>query len=335
MQDVKISVIVPIYCTEAYLLYCIESIRQQSHSNLEIILVDDGSTDRCGLICDESASNDGRIRVIHQENKGVAAARNAGLEIATGEWVSFVDSDDYIEPDLYSYLLEIALRRNADIVQGGTIWEENGQIQKLYTIPEEICIDGLPAFEEKDWKRFSNWNHGKLYRRAAIGDVRYDSKISMGEDVDFNLHVLRSVKRVVLGPEAKYHYVQRADGLCHAVPTRERLLDFWKVLEHSQDEFSAFPAAHGYLKAEQFVNYMDICSKIITFRLEDEADIADIIRQDIRRQTGYILREWHFSLRQKAKLLLAGWLWPAYRILLLISKKISLASKHKNIEKTS
>ena len=115
MKEPKISVIVPVYKVEPYLRKCLDSIVNQTYRNLEIILVDDGSPDNCGAICDEYAAGDGRIRVIHQENGGVSSARNAGLSAVTGEWVGWVDSDDWIEPDMYEYLLKNALEQNADI----------------------------------------------------------------------------------------------------------------------------------------------------------------------------------------------------------------------------
>ena len=120
--DVKkhgmISVIVPIYGVDKYLEECIESIISQTYTKLEVILVDDGSPDRCGEICDRYAEMDNRITVIHQKNGGAAAARNAGLRIATGEFVAFVDGDDYLEPDAYEYLAAALVEHEADIAFG-------------------------------------------------------------------------------------------------------------------------------------------------------------------------------------------------------------------------
>ena len=111
----KISVIVPVYKVEKYLDKCVESIVNQTYKNLEIILVDDGSPDNCPAMCDEWAEKDERIRVIHKENGGLADARNAGMDIATGDYIGFVDSDDWIEPNMYEVLLKNALKYDADI----------------------------------------------------------------------------------------------------------------------------------------------------------------------------------------------------------------------------
>ena len=110
MQTPKISVIVPVYKVEPYLRKCLDSIVGQTYQNLEIILVDDGSPDKCGEICDEYARRDERIQVIHQENGGVSAARNAGLKKVTGEWIGWIDPDDWAEPDMFEYLLKMPWR---------------------------------------------------------------------------------------------------------------------------------------------------------------------------------------------------------------------------------
>ena len=126
-----ISVIVPVYKVEPYLKQCVDSIINQTYKNLEIILVDDGSTDNCGKICDEYASKDNRIKVLHIENGGPAVARNAGLDIATGKYIGYVDSDDYIEPDMYETLYNAMIKTNAGLVvcnwyrQDGTNWVTN------------------------------------------------------------------------------------------------------------------------------------------------------------------------------------------------------------------
>lgn len=116
METKKISIIVPIYKVEQFIDKCIDSIVNQSYNNLEIILIDDGSPDRCPEICDEWAKKDSRIKVIHKENGGAASARNAGLEIATGDYIGFVDSDDWIDKDMYEFLIK-QLPEDADFIR--------------------------------------------------------------------------------------------------------------------------------------------------------------------------------------------------------------------------
>ena len=117
-RETMLSVIVPVYNVEAYLPRCVDSILAQSYSNLEVILVDDGAKDASGAICDAYAAKDPRVKVIHKENGGLSSARNAGLDIALGEYIAFVDSDDWIEPDAYQHLLEVMERYDVRLVCG-------------------------------------------------------------------------------------------------------------------------------------------------------------------------------------------------------------------------
>ena len=118
-QDRKISVIVPVYNVEAYLPRCVESIMAQTYQNLEIFLVDDGTKDNCGAICDAYARQDNRVRVIHKENGGLSSARNAGIDASTGEYLSFVDSDDWIEPDMYEKMMGLMEKYGVRLVCAG------------------------------------------------------------------------------------------------------------------------------------------------------------------------------------------------------------------------
>ena len=131
MTNPLITIVVPIYKVEKYLGRCIDSLIAQTYPNIEIILADDGSPDRCGAICDEYAQKDSRIKVIHQENKGVAAARNAALDIAQGEYIMFVDSDDYVEPTFCEIPLKTAQQQNADMVIFGYRRFINGKFANI------------------------------------------------------------------------------------------------------------------------------------------------------------------------------------------------------------
>ena len=124
-----ISVIIPIYKVEEYLDHCIKSIVEQTYRKLEIILVDDGSPDKCPLKCDEWAERDGRIRVIHKKNGGLSDARNVGMSIATGSYISFIDSDDWISPDFYEKLYRSITESNAQIAASGIVWAYNDHLQ--------------------------------------------------------------------------------------------------------------------------------------------------------------------------------------------------------------
>ena len=167
-----ISVIVPVYNVEPYIAKCIESIQNQTHMNLEIILVDDGSKDESGDICDQYAAYDERIVVIHQENGGLSAARNAGIEVAKGDYIAFVDSDDYIGTTVYEDMLNLMKEHDLDIIEFTAFRDKSGTVI-------EGCNDGqIEIYEKDDALRLamhdgftSVWN--KLYKRDIVINIRF------------------------------------------------------------------------------------------------------------------------------------------------------------------
>lgn len=173
MHDL-ISVIIPVYNVEEYLCRCVDSVLDQTYRNTEILLVDDGSPDNCPAICDEYARQDARVRVLHQENKGLSGARNAGIDVAKGQWLAFVDSDDYLAPDFLERLLEACERTGSDLsvcrweyVRGEKIPEHGTGETRVYTGREMLANLYLP-----DGAYFVvAWN--KLYRRELFEEIRY------------------------------------------------------------------------------------------------------------------------------------------------------------------
>ena len=155
----KISVIIPVYKVEPYLRQCLDSVVGQTYNNLEIIIIDDGSPDNCGVICDEYAAKDDRIIVIHKENGGLSAARNDGLELATGEWVAFVDSDDWCELDYYEQLLRAKGDRMPDIFwAGGFTYEAGSRAEKRVDINKVFfsrVLRGMCSTAGDSWRRKS------------------------------------------------------------------------------------------------------------------------------------------------------------------------------------
>ena len=174
MNYYLISVIVPIYKVEKYLHKCIDSILAQTYTNLEIILVDDGSPDNCGKICDEYAAKDSRIKVIHQPNGGLSAARNAGLDIATGDYIGFVDSDDYIAPDMYEKLYNALVKNDADMAICDYQRFGNELPYDEMSLTTEV-ITGLQAMEKQNTVINCSfvvaWS--KLYKSFIFSNVRF------------------------------------------------------------------------------------------------------------------------------------------------------------------
>lgn len=223
MKEPLISVIVPIYKVEKYLDRCVESIVNQTYKNLEIILVDDGSPDNCPQICDNWAEKDNRIKVVHKENGGLSDARNTGMPFVTGEIISFIDSDDWIELDMFEKMLDRMREDDSDIVSCGVKWvEENGEIIRDVTAADGV-LDTKSSMKEliNDGKIKQHvWN--KLYKFDLIKDIPFE-KGKYHEDVFWSYQIVGKAKKVSIVKESFYKYVQRANSIMGESYSAKRL----------------------------------------------------------------------------------------------------------------
>ena len=171
----KVSVIIPVYKVEKYLEKCIDSVINQSYSNLEIILVDDGSPDNCGKICDKYAKKDNRIRVIHKTNGGLSDARNNGIKIATGNYIAFIDSDDYVTEDYIEYLLKLIIDNNSDIsiVMPYEV-DENYIVKKIFKREKIYNYNSNDALKTMLYqKKFETSAWGKLFKKNVVNGIYF------------------------------------------------------------------------------------------------------------------------------------------------------------------
>lgn len=279
----KISVIVPVYKTEGLLDRCVESIVGQTYKNLEIILVDDGSPDNCPAMCDEWAEKDSRIRVIHKENGGVSSARNAALDIATGDYIGFVDSDDWIEPEMYSSLIQ-------KISESG----KNIALCSYYAVEisgeryECRCVVDKEVLDKDDYFRFIVlggdggyiWN--RLYDADILKEVRFDEDIWYSEDLLFNFKTAQKSNGAAVLDKAEYNYVQKRireqawimdDHSFDSMTAFEIMLSYKDIPEDVYDcclrgyAAAAFTLLSGVLTNEKyFYKYDDIRSAILNFK---------------------------------------------------------------------
>lgn len=322
MDSHKISVIVPIYKVEPYLRKCLDSIVNQTYRNLEIILVDDGSPDNCGTICDTYAAQDERVRVIHKPNGGVSSARNAGLAAATGEWIGWVDSDDWIEPDMYEYMMHLALEHQADMVQCGFFFEQNGEQEARFVSNGAVVFCGRALeLSVECLKMLSNSNCTKLYRADILRGLAFDGTYPIGEDLLFQLYTLIRAERIFPAPQAKYHYVQRSSSACNAPPTPERLESYRRMLKAAIKTFAPYRSICEFLQEELLRNSLDMCSKIVRYNLDWAAGLEREIRREIRQNWGYILGNRRYSGKEKIKFAVIAALWPVYRVGLPVWKR--------------
>ena len=209
-----ISVIVPVYKVEKYLNQCVESIVNQTYKNLEIILVDDGSPDNCPAMCDDWAKKDNRIFVIHKENGGLSSARNAGLDIARGEYIGFVDSDDFIDSDMYESLLNAMLSEDVDLVCcGRRIVDECGLIQHDCYTHERRSYSGIDIVKSLFYgNEFDEAMWDKLYKRSFFDETRFPIG-EVNEDIVLMVKKLSTLNTMIHIGDAKYNYRNNTQGI--------------------------------------------------------------------------------------------------------------------------
>lgn len=216
-MDEKVSVIIPIYKVEKYIHRCIDSVINQSYRNLEIILVDDGSPDNCGKIIDEYKKSDIRVISLHKKNGGLSDARNYGLRFATGDYIYFLDSDDYINNLAIEKLIYEARKQNADIVQGAFYYDygtyflyDNRYFDEM---DKAVELDNLEAMKELLInEKIKNFAWGKLYKKGILDGIEFKKDVFF-EDVFWAHKVFKRVKKYVIIHEPLYYYVQRENSI--------------------------------------------------------------------------------------------------------------------------
>lgn len=256
----KLSVIVPVYKVEAYLDKCIQSIQNQTFEDLELILVDDGSPDNCGAICDEYAMKDKRIHVIHQKNGGLSAARNAGIDWAfansDSEFLSFIDSDDFIEPEMYEVMMKLQEKHGADMVQCEHCGETDFlSVNQRAENDAETVLDGK-AFLKKMFAltgaRFTNSVSAcsKIYRKTLFEHIRYpDGRVFEDEGTTHKICI--AAEKIVITDACFYHYIQRKGSIIKTLDSR-KLHDKQLALLERYRDLSVYDPCFAQITARQF-----------------------------------------------------------------------------------
>lgn len=301
MHNKKISLIIPVYNTVNYLGRCLESAVSQTYANMEIVCVDDGSTDGSEKIVDEFASRDNRVIVIHQVNKGESNARNTGLKVATGDYIGFMDCDDWIEPDMYEHLAKALEDENADMAIAGFYREFEETGEPRITVQNEKLVDPkafdrqqlLRYLYERDAYRTFAYIWDKLYRREVIydgpdGPILFDESIKLGGDVLYLAQCALNTGRAVYVDKTFYHYVQRADSGCH-MPD----------LERRQDNIRAYQIVSRKFEenhVEPFV--MDLIKRILVYHSSNTAELAyELGDRDVLEKCQHLMKQYEKEYR--------------------------------------
>jgi glycosyltransferase involved in cell wall biosynthesis len=324
-----ISVIVPIYNVEQYLHKCLDSILAQTFKDFELILVDDGSPDKCGEICEYYANKDNRIHVIHKINGGVSSARNRGIDIARGEYIAFVDPDDTIEPTMYDVLFQTALNHRADIVvcsyktidlvNNSTtispVWRNVDCIIDKNTIETYV----LPlVLIDKTYSLISSWN--KLYRKSMFDslNIRFDEKKHFGEDERLNITLLSLINNLVCVDQPLYNYfIRKRDSLTSVLKEdlyEAYVLDIKKYKIELCNKYNLreyIDSIRNYYTGVTLSHMQDVVSRnistirkynILSTILNNKEFIEDILSYEVTTRYGKFLR--YSCILRNEKLLL-------------------------------
>ncbi|WP_379698547.1 glycosyltransferase family 2 protein [Mediterraneibacter gnavus] len=295
----KLSIIVPIYKVEKFLPKCIDSILEQTYSEFELILVDDGSPDYCPQICDEYAQKDNRIIVIHQKNSGVSVARNIGLKKASGKYIGFVDPDDFVAPEMFEKMVQVMDDSNVELVVCGyDYYNEEYQIEekrKYKNAPNE-------KINQKElMKRMSDMpptiRHGvvnKLFKANLLGDRKFPEKLHSSEDVFFLNDYIKVVHEVVVIHEPLYKNLIRSGSATHGGLSIESLADSFRAhYQMYQDIISYYPELKNHSQA--FL--LDVC----TLKYDEAKRKLENLPEEEKKKVQKRLKEMKKFIKKNAR----------------------------------
>lgn len=300
---VALSIIVPVYRVDKYLHKCIDSILDQTFKDFELILIDDGSPDECGKICDEYACIDSRVHVIHQENKGLSAARNAGINVAKGQFLAFVDSDDWVEPNIYEVLIENIVKSNTDIAVCGirnyfksNPYKEdkgNKQIRNM-VLSKDQCFEMI--FSKDDCITAFAWN--KVYRTAVFSALRYPEG-QIYEDSFLILDILSKCNSAFVTTAKLYNY-RRYENSITGSSFCNGEMDRIMSSEKNYNVFKEhYPQYLEYAEANLYRNYFLTLGKmVLDIDRVDPNDMSNVINR-LNDNIEFILKSKEFTLKRK------------------------------------
>ena len=308
MQE-KISIIVPVYNVENYLERCVESILKQTYTNFELLLINDGSTDQSGELCDQLVSKNGNIKVFHLKNAGVSNARNVGIQNSTGEWITFVDSDDFITND---YLETLISAVDGDDSIGFSIARlhhiKNGQITELpvFSGKEEKWSTEQTMRELLTTSKTSFFPVAKLFRREIISDFTFNTDYHLAEDALFLTEVLLKTKCTsIFIDKPIYYYDHRQGSATTSVNTHVfDTIEVYKIIV--SEVFQIFPQLKTELVNRECWSYITVYDKIIFTDSTEYQDEKTQLRKWILSHTSQILSDPYFTSFRKIAILSLG-----------------------------
>lgn len=307
-----ISIIIPVYKVEKYLEKCLQSVIHQTYQNLQIIVIDDGSPDNCGKICDQYAKLDSRIEVIHKENEGLSAARNLGISKAKGKYIGFVDSDDWISEHMYEHMHQIITEKKADVCicnfynvieNENKIKNANKGIQEYnkLQILKEVLLD----------KKIQSYAWNKLYKRELFKDIEYPVGKKY-EDIGTTFYILEKCSKIAVSGSPEYYYITRGDSIVNN-NTEGTVIDYISLISDRYDyidkkykelkKYNDFyitktlitaytDAYHLKNNSEEFLKILNnFFNKVKDIFKNNEEDILTLFSEEQKKQLDMLLKD--------------------------------------------
>lgn len=269
----KISVIVPVYNVEKYIRRCVDSILNQTYKNFELLLVDDGSPDSCGKICDDYSKIDDRIKVIHKENGGLSSARNAGIKRSSGDYLNFVDSDDWLESDCLEYLLELLTKNNADFSMAENIRSSNSENikfkKKLFKEKVFSQKDFLSLFFKINTQKNVQYAWAKLYKKELFDNIKYPDGLT-DEDVPAMFNIILASSKIAYSSKVVYNYFVNPNSITESEFSNKKfdLLYVWDlVCDFAVETNDSWIIKNAYLNRYR-ADFGILCNYILSKNVE-------------------------------------------------------------------
>lgn len=317
----EISIIVPVYNVEKYLNKCVDSILNQTFKEFELILVDDGSPDNSGAICDQYAEKDSRVTVIHKENGGLSDARNAGIEVAQGKYLGFIDSDDYIAEDMYDILYQNIKKYNADISSVELISVYNDHFKLKDYSPEIKVLNQEQAMQVVlEGTEFYAYAWNKLYNRNLFSEIRFP-KGKTFEDAFIIMKILKRANKVVVSNLEKYFYVKRQNSIMSSTFSKKTfdVIEAWE--EDKNNIIKLYPdLSDAYRKRICWAHFF-VLDKALLSNSKETITVITELKEKLLSEKSFILKYPGFTLNRKIAILMLSINVNLYRYLVIKMQK--------------
>lgn len=331
MNDDLISIIVPIYNVERYIKQCINSIVRQSYKNIEVILIDDGSKDNSGIICDYYSTKYKQVKVIHKENEGVSVARNIGIELSIGKYITFIDADDFVEPTYVESLYKQCVDKNADLSICGAIdIDDKNKIIKT-SIEYSKLVDVQEAIKELlNEKYYSSVVWAKMYRRDLFKNIKFNKDIKIAEDLDVLYRVIDRCNLINIDTSKKLYYYRNREN---SATTANYNNDWNNEIKICEDIISFIKNKYPdilYFAIKRYIRINVTCiNKIMKNNLNKKEELIEL-QNNIKKYKKNYLKNNNISIKNKIKYLVVIQKYPILRIIYLSNKMKK--SKNSNYE---